>query len=100
MRRHAIIHYENNTTEPHLNDLKKMAAVLEIEPDKLFDDYYRFLDYPYSKKVKEIRSRHNFLQRELGDILGVNRRTIECWEYEKNQVSRETWAKLKTLKLL
>ncbi len=41
---HALIYYENSQSEPTLEDLKKIAKVLDIEADKLFDDYYRFLD--------------------------------------------------------
>ena len=74
LSRYAILYYENNQTEPLLDDLKKIAAALDIEADKLYDDYYRFLDYPYFTKVKQLRKEHGLLQRELGAMLGVTRR--------------------------
>lgn len=98
--RYAIMYYENNQSEPPLNDLNKMATVLKIEVDKLYDDYYKFLAYPYSAKIMEIRKEKNLLQRELGDMLSVGRRTVERWEHGRNKVTRETWEKLKTLTLL
>ena len=97
LSRYSIMGYENGQTEPLLDDLKNIATVLEIEADKLFDDYYRFLDYPYSKKIKQIRTEHGLLQRELGAMLGINRRAVERWEHGKNKVTREMWGKLKTL---
>lgn len=98
--RHTIMNYESNQSEPPLNDLKKIAVALKIEADKLFDGYYRFLDYPYSEKIKSIRVENNLLQRELGEMLGVNRRSVERWEHEKNGITRETWERLKELNLL
>ena len=100
VHRHTIIHFESNNAEPTLSNLKNIAATLDIEADKLFDDYYRFLDYPYSEKIKEIRSAHNLFQREFGAVVGVGRRAVEHWEHGKNKVTREMWEKLKELKLL
>jgi len=100
LSRFAIMYYENNQSEPLLEDLKKIAVALEIESDKLFDDYYRFLDYPYSEKIKEIRKERNLLQRELGETLGVGRRAVERWEHGKNVIARETWELLRELNYL
>lgn len=98
--RYAIMYYENNQTEPPLDYLKRMANALDIEVDKLYDDYYSFLDCPYSEKIRQIRKDHNLLQRELGEILGVTRRAVERWEHGKNKMSRETWEQLGMLRLL
>jgi transcriptional regulator with XRE-family HTH domain len=100
MSRFAVMRYESGETEPLLQDLKNIASALEIEADKLFDDYYRFLDYPYSKKIKSIRKENNLLQRELGNILGISRRAVELWEHGATKVTREMWKNLKLLKLL
>ena len=100
LSRHAIMYYENRQREPLLDDLKKIAVVFEIEVDKLYDDYCRFLDYPYSARIKEIRAEHNLLQRELGAMLGVTRRAVERWERGQNKVTREIWVKLKVLALI
>lgn len=100
MSRFAIMDYENNQSEPLLDDLKKIAIALDIEVDKLCDDYYRFLDYPYTTRIKQVRIENNLLQRQLGEMLGVTRRAVERWEHGKNVVSRETWEQLVALKLL
>ena len=100
MSRYAIMYYENNQSEPLLEDLKKIAIALNVESDRLYDEYYRFLDYPYTDRIKQIRAENNLLQRELGAMLGLTRRAIERWEHGKNTVSRETWEQLILLKLL
>jgi len=100
LSRHAIMYYENNQSKPSLGDLKKMATVFGIEVDKLFDEYYRFLDFPCSERIKQIRAEHNLLQRELGTMLGVTRRTVEQWEHGKHVISSKTLVQLKTLNLL
>lgn len=100
LSRYAIIYYENNQSSPSLEDLKKIANALNIEEDKLFDDYYRFLNYPYTELINKIRNKNNLLQRELGKILGVSQRTIGRWEQGENTLSREMWEKLKNLNFL
>jgi DNA-binding XRE family transcriptional regulator len=80
--------------------LKKIADVLEIEAYNLYDDYYRFLDYPYSVRIKQIRSENKLRQHQLGAMLGVTRRAVERWEHGKHTVTREMWEQLKVLNLL
>jgi len=100
LSRHAIIYYENNQTEPLLEDLKKIATALDVEADKLYDDYYRFLDYPCGEKIKEIREERGLYQHQLAKVLGADRRTIERWERGYGVIKRATWEKLKSLRLL
>ena len=92
--------YENNQVEPTLNDLKLIANALDIEADKLYDDYYRFLDYPYTTRIKQLRTDKKLLQRELGAMLGVTRRAVERWEHGRNVIGRDSWEQLIALNLL
>ena len=100
LSRYAIMYYENNQTEPLLEDLKKIANALGIEADILYDDYYRFLDYPCGEKIKDIRKEHGLYQHQLAKMLGVDRRTIERWEHGRGVIKRATWEKFKSLGLL
>jgi len=100
MSRYAVMDYENDVTEPSLEDLGKMATVLGVEADKLYDEYYVFLAYLYFVKIKQIRLEHHLLQRELGAMLGVQRKAVERWEHGRHKVSRETWERLGELGLL
>lgn len=98
--RFAIMRYESGETEPTLADLKKIAAVLGIEADKLYDNYYRFLDYPYTTKMKEVRKERKLLQRELGEMLGVAAGTVKRWESGRHTVTRQMWEYLYASNLL
>ena len=97
--RHAVMDYENGVTEPTLEDLRNIASTLGVDADKLYDDYYRFLAYPYSELVKKIRLENHLLQRELGEMLGVTRRAVERWEHGRNRVTREVWERFRKLGL-
>ena len=98
--RNAFIDYENDKTEPGLEVLKSIANTLGIDPTKLYDDYYRFLDYPYSTVVKEVRHKMGLTQKQFGAYFGVSRRSVERWEARKNKVTREIYLQMKKMKVL
>ncbi|MCL1863773.1 MAG: helix-turn-helix domain-containing protein [Defluviitaleaceae bacterium] len=100
LSRHAIMDYENGRTEPVLEDLRKIAIALNVDVDKLYDDYYKFLDYPCCQKIKELRKERGLYQRELAAMLGSDRRTIERWENGRGVIKRKTWEKFRELGLL
>ena len=99
MSRYAIMDYENGRSEPSLADLKKMAVALEIEEDKLFDDYYSFLNYPYFVKIKEMRKRHKLKQHQLAEMMGVSIHAIKGWEQSRHVIGRKSWEQLMVLRL-
>lgn len=99
LSRHEIMRYEGGTAEPGLDTLKQIADVLGVNPDNLFDDYYRFLDYPYSSKMKELRKKMQLTQREFGDLFCVNRKTVERWENGDIIITRIRFMELKNRKL-
>lgn len=89
--RYAIMDYESGETEPDLLALKRIASVLEINADNLYDEYYRFLAYPYSKKLKEMRKQMKLTQKEFGNLFGVGRKTVERWESGEILTTRERY---------
>jgi len=92
--------YESGETEPSLSDLKQMASVFEVEPDELFDDYYRFLAYPCTQKIKAARRERRLTQAAYGEIVGVVAGTVKRWESGRNTITREVWEVLKAQELL
>lgn len=98
--RYAFMDYENDKTEPGLEVLKFIADVLGIDPVELYYDYYRFLDYPYSSLVKEVRCKMGLTQKQFGAYFGVGRRSVERWESGRNKVTREVFVQMKKLKML
>lgn len=98
--RYAFMSYEADETEPRLEDLQKIAAILEIEEDKLYDDYYSFLAYPYSTLIKNIRKQKSLRQHELGGLLNVHQGTVKRWESGEHTVTREVWQQMYNINFL
>lgn len=96
----TMIKYETCQVYPSLNLLKDIADKLSIPANFLYDEYYAFLDYPYSKKLKEKRLKENLTQKEFAEKLNVSRRSIEYWENGNRIMSRELFDKLKSLNLV
>lgn len=97
--RYALMDYENDKTEPDLDVLKLIADALRIDQGELYDEYYRFLDYPYSVLVKQVRHKIGLTQKQFGACFGVGRRAVERWEAGKNKVTRDVFEQMKKLKL-
>jgi transcriptional regulator with XRE-family HTH domain len=93
--RHAIMDYETGLSEPSLMGLNNISSILNVEADKLYDDYYRFLNHPFNSLIKKIRTDNNLRQSELGRMLNVGIRTIRRWEEGINTISRATWEMIK-----
>ena len=98
--RYAFMDYENDKTEPGLEVLKSIADTLGIDPTVLFDEYYSFLDYPYSTLVKEVRHKMGLTQKQFGTYFGVGRRSVERWEAGRNKVTRDVFEQMKKLEML
>jgi transcriptional regulator with XRE-family HTH domain len=92
--RDALMGYEADETDPPLECVIKIADILNIMPDKLFDAYYAFLAYPYSLKIYEKRKGLALTQKSFGTLLGVGRRTVEKWESGKHLVTRKVYLNL------
>ena len=98
--RHAVMDYENGTSEPPLELLNKIANVCKVSADKLYDGYYAFLAHPCSNKLKEIRKENKLLQRDLATMLGIGTSAVADWEQGRTIIKRKTWKRLQELELL
>lgn len=92
--RDAIISYENGQTEAPPKILLSIAAALSVNSDKLCDEYYRFLLYPYGKRIKGIRKGLGLTQQEFAETYGFTLTMVKRWEQGRNRVTREQWEKL------
>ena len=45
------------------------ADILEIDRNLLFDDFARFIDYPYSNRLREVRKAYGLNQADFGSFL-------------------------------
>lgn len=69
----------------------RISKVLEIDPIKISDEYLKFIQYPYSKRIKEVRKQLGISQMELGKRMGVYTRAINTWEKEREAPRRYTF---------
>jgi len=92
--------YEKGKSNPTVDDLKRIADVLDVEVESLCYGYYKFLLYPCTEKMKEICSENNLQSADLGALLGVTAVAVNCWKRGKHVVSRRTWEELKSLGFL
>ena len=75
----TILNYELGYMPIAYDKAKRLAKALEIDEKLLFDDYCRFLDYPFQLRCKELRS-------ELGLTYGT-------WECASVRPGREPFQK-------
>ena len=75
----TILNYELGYMPIAYDKAKRLAKALEIDEKLLFDDYCRFLDYPFQLRCKELRS-------ELGLTYGT-------WECAAVRPGREPFQK-------
>ena len=77
----TILNYELGYMPIAYDKAKRLAKALEIDERLLFDEYCRFLDYPFQLRCKELRSELGMTQFEIAD----NRSLQEIYDAIKDQ---------------
>ena len=98
--RKTILRYENGTMKLNLRIINEIAEQLKIPPTFLYDDYFSFLAYPYSEKIKEILSDNCISTKKLAELVFVHNKTIKRWKKQVIPPNRENYEKLKELNLV
>ena len=57
----TVLMYERERFPIPYQTAVAMAKVLEIDGNLLFDEFAQFLDYPYSDRLREVRTAHKQL---------------------------------------
>ena len=73
-----------------------MAEVLEIDRNMLFDDFARFVDYPYSVKLREVRKAYGINQTDFAEKANIRYSIYAKWETAAHQPSRKMYEQLVT----
>ncbi|MCC9835068.1 transcriptional regulator, partial [Streptococcus agalactiae] len=85
----AYAKWENGRTEPTLDNIIKLANILDVTVDYLLGRSDNFSNTivlsknnmkSFSKRLKELRLEKNQTQQQLADELGVNRVNVTRWE--------------------
>ncbi len=89
----TILNYELGYMPIAYDKAKRLAKALEIDEKLLFDDYCRFLDYPFQLRCKELRLELGLTQVEIADKAGIARGTYGTWECAAVRPGREPFQK-------
>lgn len=74
--------------------LKKLCDLIDSEAQKICSPYQLFLLNNPGEQIFEFRKSRNLSQRELANLLGVDRQAISRYENNINPMPRELWRKL------
>ena len=76
----TLILYENDKHPVKHKIAVVIAAILEIDYTALLDEYGLFVDYPFNKKLQEIRELFSLSQSEIAEKIGVSQTCYSSWE--------------------
>lgn len=72
------------------------ADTLEIDRNLLFDDFARFMDYPYSDRLREVRKAYGLNQTDFAKKANICYSIYAKWETAVRQPSRKMYEQLVT----
>jgi transcriptional regulator with XRE-family HTH domain len=90
----TITIYESNKNPIPHNMAIKLAGLLEINPEMLFDDFANFIADPYTAALRDNRIGLKLNQREFADYIGIELNYYYKLEEGKRRPSRRIYQKL------
>lgn len=78
-----------------LNDFLKFCELLEIQPCKLSDDYYNFIQSDYGRKVYNCRITLGLNQKQFASLIKLSPVSIYKFESQLKYPNRTQYLKLK-----
>ena len=74
--------------------LNRIATMLEVDMQDLFDDYNRFLYNGQGHQIRALRKNAGLTQHLFGKMYGVSAGAIKRWENDRVQIFKNTWEKI------
>lgn len=97
--RYSYMHLEQGKYElHHMDKLKQLCEILDLEPNEIYTPYQLFIMNNQGKQIKKFRVDNNLTQRQLAELLGVNRKQVGRWENNYNQIEYEKWVLFEKIK--
>ena len=90
----TILMYENNRHPIPYNIAVRLSEFLEIDKKLLFDDFCKFLDFPYTEKLKRFRHKTGLSQCAFAKLIGVKQSIyakLECGARRPSRKFFETY---------
>ena len=92
----TVLMYERERFPIPYQTAVSMAKVLEIDRNLLFDDFARFMDYPYSYRLREVRKAYGLNQTDFAKKANICCSIYAKWETSARQPSRKMYEQLVT----
>ena len=93
----TITFYENDKNPIKYKTAVLLADILEIDRQRLLDDYTTFLDYPCNVLLQEVRSKLSLNQSQMAQKIDVAPNTYSAWERATRTPLRKEYEKILSL---
>ena len=90
----TLLMYEREKFPIPYQTAEAFADILEIDRNLLFDDFARFIDYPFSHRLREVRKIYGLNQTDFAEKANICYSIYAKWETAARQPSRKTYEKL------
>lgn len=84
----TVLMYEREKSPIPYQTAIEIAKILEIDRNLLFDDFARFMDYPYSNRLREVRKAHGLNQTDFAEKANICYSIYAKWETAVRQPSQ------------
>ena len=92
----TVLKYESNQFPIPYQNAVAFADILEIDRNLLFDDFARFMDFPYSDRLREVRKAYRLNQTDFAEKANICNSIYAKWETAIRQPSRKMYEQLVT----
>lgn len=94
----TLMRIEQNKYDLHNADkLRKLCNILDLDTQKICSPYQLFLLNNQGEQILKFRKDNNLTQKQLANMLNINRQAISRYENNTNQISYELWIKYNNL---
>lgn len=93
----TVLMYEREQFPIPYQTAVAFADTLEIDRNLLFDDFARFMNYPYNDRLREVRKAHGLNQSTFAEKAGISWSIYSKWEGGSRKPSRKMYEQLVTI---
>lgn len=90
----TVLMYERGRFPIPYQNAVAFADILEIDSNLLFDEFTRFMDYPYNDWLHEVRKKYGLNQCDFAAKAGISWSIYAKWESGSRQPSRKMYQQL------
>lgn len=94
----TLMRIEQNKYDLHNTDrLRKLCDILDLDTQKICSPYQLFLLNNQGEQILKFRKDNNLTQKQLAELLNIDRQAISRYENNINPMPYELWVKFNNL---